>query len=344
MEGCGAAVCVCRNAIQNGGEQMDIQYLLWLQDFRNGIKDAWTPFMEFVSKFAVDYLILIPVFIYWFWNKRKGLYTLVSYYFCMLVTPLIKLTACVYRPWIRDASVLPAGDSIKTATGYSFPSGHTTTAGPLAGGTAVNLWSGKRSRWLSFVFVFFVLLTGFSRNYLGVHTPQDVFVGIAITVLSLILTARLFQYLEMHPEKEDWLLLGGFLLCWAGILYITVKDYPREFNAEGALIVDPQKMMNDGYGDIGKVIGFIIARLIEKKWIRFEPLKKSWLSALLCLAGLIPLLLLKDFLRPVLTGWLGSHWGKLLFSVLYAFYYIALFPLVLKLCGRITGPAASAKQ
>lgn len=26
---------------------MDIQYLLWLQDFRNSINNAWTPFMEF---------------------------------------------------------------------------------------------------------------------------------------------------------------------------------------------------------------------------------------------------------------------------------------------------------
>ncbi len=55
---------------------MDIQYLLWLQDFRNGIQDTLTPAMEFVSSFATDYLILIPIFFYWFQNKRKGLYPL----------------------------------------------------------------------------------------------------------------------------------------------------------------------------------------------------------------------------------------------------------------------------
>ena len=312
---------------------MDIQYLLWLQDFRNGMQDAWTPFMEFISMFATTYLILIPVFVYWFWDKRKGLYTLVSYYFCMLVTPLIKLSACIYRPWIRDRRILPAGDSIRTATGYSFPSGHTTTAGPLAGGMAVTMWKEKRTRFLSFLFAAFILLTGFSRNYLGVHTPQDVFVAITISILSLILTAKLFQYLDRHPEKEDAFLLGGFLFCWAGILYITLKAYPMEMNAEGALIVDPQKMMNDGYGDIGKVMGFIIARFVEKKWIRFKPLKMDWKSAVLCLLGLIPMILLKQYLSPVITGWLGSHWGKLVFSILYAFYYIALFPLILRLCG-----------
>ena len=317
---------------------MDIQYLLTLQDFRNGVQDAWTPFMEFVSTFAVDYLILIPVFVYWFWDKRKGLYPLVSYYFCMFLTPILKLTACIYRPWIRDSRILPAGDSIRTATGYSFPSGHTSTAGPLAGGMAVSFWEQKKTRPLSFLFAFYILLAGFSRNYLGVHTPQDVFVGITLSVLSLILVSRLFDYLDQHPEKEDWLLLGAFLLCWAGILYISVKGYPQDMNEEGGLIVDPRKMMNDGYGDIGKVIGFTLARFVEKRWIRFQPLKRGWGSAALCIAGLIPMLLLKTYLRPVITDALGSHWGKLVFSVIHAFYYIALFPLALKLIGKKLSP------
>ncbi len=316
---------------------MDINYLLSLQSFRQGINEALTPFMEFVSMFATTYLILLPVFWYWNRDKRNGLYALVSYYFCMLLTPIIKLSACVYRPWIRDGRVLPAGDSIRTATGYSYPSGHTTTAGPLAGGMAVNLWDKKKTRWLSVILVFFVLLTGFSRNYLGVHTPQDVFVAITLSVLCLVVTAVLFEYLEQHPEKEDWFLLAGFIICWAGILFISVKNYPMDYDAEDKLIVDPQKMMNDGYGDIGKVIGFIIARYVEKKWIRFRPLKNGWVSIVICLLGLVPMVLAKDFLRPAMTAWLGSHWGKLSFSVIHAFYYIALFPLFLKLIGRRIG-------
>ena len=155
-----------------------------------------------------------------------------------------------------------------------------------------------------------------------------------MSVLSLILTAKLFEYLDAHPEKEDWLLLGGFLFCWAAIAYITFKPYPMDMNAEGKLIVDPQKMMNDGYGDLGKMMGFIIARYIEKKWIRFQPMKKDWVSAVICLAGLVLMVLLKQYLSPVMREWLGSHWGKLVFSVIYTGYYIALFPLVLKLVGK----------
>ena len=316
------------------GAAPDIEYLLWLQNFRDSINDAWTPFMEWVSMFATTYLILFAVFYYWNRDKRGGLYTFVSYCFCMFLTPVIKLTVCAYRPWIRDSRILPAGDAIRTATGYSFPSGHTTTGGPLAGGLAVCAWKTKQTRWISLIMMVFILLTGFSRNYLGVHTPQDVFAAIFLSMLSLIVTAKLFAYLDLHPEKEDRFLLFGLIICILAIVYITFKPYPMDYSEDGKLIVDPQKMMNDGYGDIGKVIGFILARFVEKHWIRFKPLKQSVKSVLLCLVGLIPMILLKEYFRPVLTGWLGSHWGKLLFSVIYAFYYIALFPLVIKLIGR----------
>ena len=93
-------------------------------------------------------------------------------------------------------------------------------------------------------------------------------------------------------------------------------------------------MMNDGYGDIGKVMGFTVARYIEKKWIRFQPLSSGWKNTILCLAGLIPMVLLKTYVSPLFTAWLGFHWGKLLFSVIYTGYYIALFPLVLKIFGN----------
>ncbi len=309
---------------------MDIQYLLWLQDFRNSIVDAWTPFMEWVSMFAITYLIFIPIFVYWNLDKKSGLYVLVSYYMSMVINPLAKLTACVYRPWIRDSRILPAGDAITTATGYSFPSGHTCTAGPLSGGMAVICWKQKKTRWLSFIFAGYVFLTAFSRNYLGVHTPQDVFVGICVSIFSLIITAKVFQYLDAHPEKENLFLLIGLLICFAGIAYITLKPYPTDLNADGSLLVDPDKMMNDGYGDIGKAIGFIIGRYVEKNWVRFKNTGLSLVSILVSVAGLVLMALMKEYLRPELVALFGNHWGRLIFSVIHSFYYIALFPILFR--------------
>ena len=307
---------------------MDIDYLLLLQRFRESINDALTPFMEGVSLFAVTFLIMIPVFVYWVVDKRKGLYTLVSYYLCCGFNAILKLTACIYRPWIRDARVKPAGDAITAATGYSFPSGHTVSAGPLYGGLAVSAWSWKK--WVSAILIFLALLTGFSRNYLGVHTPQDVVVGTLESILWLFLTAKIFKYLEKRPERENIFLLASFIIGWIGILYITFKPYPMDY-VDGKLLVDPQKMMNDGYGDICLLIAFPVARFVEKTWIKFKPTGLKGLGWLAGLVGLIPLALMIQFMKAPLDGLLGSHWGHFTYSFIVVFYCVALWPLVIKL-------------
>ena len=319
---------------------MDIQYLLFLQDFRNAIGDALTPFMEMVSSFAVTYLLMLPVFIYWCFSKKNGLYVLASYYVTVAVNAVVKLTFCVYRPWIRDARVLPAGDSIKTATGYSFPSGHTATAAPIYGGIAVTAWDKKALRWLSVIGVICILITGFSRNYLGVHTPQDVFIAICEGVLALILMNRLFSYLEKNPAKEYIFLGIGFVAAWLGIIYITFKGYPMDYSADGKLIVDPQKMMNDGYGDLGKLMGFCAARFIDKKWIKFKPLELNAKSVVICLIGLIPMWAIINYVKAPVVELLGGHWGKLVYAVILVMYCLVVYPLVIKLIGRLTAKKA----
>ncbi|MDO5459267.1 MAG: phosphatase PAP2 family protein [Eubacteriales bacterium] len=315
---------------------MDIEYLLFLQRFRESINDSLTPFMEGISLFAVTYLIMIPVFVYWVVSKRKGLYTLVSYYLCCGFNAIVKLTVCAYRPWIRDARVHPAGDAITTATGYSFPSGHTVTAGPIYGGLAVVSWSWKK--FVSVILGIFLLLTAFSRNYLGVHTPQDVFVGICESVFWLIIVAKIFTYLDEHPEKENLLLLICFIVGWLGIAYITFKPYPMDY-VDGKLLVDPQKMMNDGYGDICLLIAFPVARYIEKRWIGFQApgLKGAGLAA--GIVGLIPLFLMIKFMRPALDGLLGAHWGHFANTFILVLYCIALWPLVIKAVSKTEAKA-----
>ena len=315
---------------------MDIEYLLFLQRFRESINDSLTPFMEGISLFAVTYLIMIPVFVYWVVSKRKGLYTLVSYYLCCGFNAIVKLTVCAYRPWIRDARVHPAGDAITTATGYSFPSGHTVTAGPIYGGLAVVSWSWKK--FVSVILGIFLLLTAFSRNYLGVHTPQDVFVGICESVFWLIIVAKIFTYLDEHPEKENLLLIICFIVGWLGIAYITFKPYPMDY-VDGKLLVDPQKMMNDGYGDICLLIAFPVARYIEKRWIGFQApgLKGAGLAA--GIVGLIPLFLMIKFMRPALDGVLGTHWGHFANTFIIVLYCIALWPLVIKAVSKTEAKA-----
>ncbi len=311
---------------------MDIEYLLMLQRFRESTRDALTPFMEQISLFSVTYLIMIPVFVYWAVDKNKGLYTLASYYVCCAFNATVKLIACVYRPWIRDARVLPAGDSIRTAGGYSFPSGHTATAGPIYGGLALSSWKWQKA--VSVLCVIALLLTGFSRNYLGVHTPQDVVVGMLETLAVLLCMAKLFSWLEKHPEKENWFLLACFILGWLGIVFITFKPYPMDY-VDGELLVDPQKMMNGGYGDIALLIAFPIARYIEKTWIRFRATGLKGRGLAVSVLGLVPLYLMLRFMKAPLDSLLGAHWGHFLDSFILVIYCVALWPLVIRAAEKL---------
>ena len=305
---------------------MDIQYLLFLQNFRNGINDALTPFMEMISLFAVTYLIIIPALVYWCVDKRSGLYTMASYTTCVAVNAVVKLTACVYRPWIRDSRIQPAGDAIQTATGYSFPSGHTTTATPIYGSLAVSAW--KVIRWISVFCIALILITGFSRNYLGVHTPQDVIVGLTEGVLILWGMSKLFSYLIEHSDRENIFLAIGVLLGIAALIYISVKHYPMDY-VDGKLLVDPQKMMRDGYGDIGMLIAFCAGRFIEKTWIQFKP-TCSKRNVAAGLVGAVIAFCLIEMLGDPMKALFGLHWGRFAQSAILILFIVTIWPAVMK--------------
>ena len=316
------------DAVITATPPLDIRYLLFLQDFRNSIDNALTPFMEQVSLFAVTYLIMIPVLFYWMLSKKDGFYTLVSYYLACGVNAVVKLTVCAYRPWIRDPRVIPAGDAITTATGYSFPSGHTVTATPIYGGLAVTSW--KKAKWFSVLCVLMILITGFSRNYLGVHTPQDVIVALCEGLLALYLMGKLFPWLERHPEKEDLLLLLCFVFGWLAILYISYKPYPMDYVGD-KLLVDPKKMMVDGYGDIALLIAFPVARYVEKRWICFRATGLDAKGIALCAVGMVILWALLTYLEAPLDQALGKCWGHFVNTTVIVFYCIALYPLIIRL-------------
>ena len=104
-----------------------------------------------------------------------------------------------------------------------------------------------------------VLMVAFSRNYLGVHTPQDVLVALTLSICCLYFMRKLFLRLEEHPEEEDKWLLIFFLVSAAALVYVTVKPYPMDY-VDGKLLVDPKDMMRDGYKDFGQMCALCLGR------------------------------------------------------------------------------------
>ena len=108
---------------------MDINILLGLQEFRNGAGAFLADFLLKMTYFGeLNTVLVIMAVIYWCVSKDVGTYLLMGWSGNRILNGALKVTVCAYRPWIRDARILPYGDSINTATGYSFPSGHTMNA------------------------------------------------------------------------------------------------------------------------------------------------------------------------------------------------------------------------
>lgn len=211
---------------------MDIEYLLLLQRFREAIGGALDGFMEFITKLGEASIVtLLVAAVYWCMDKREGTYLMLTFYYNRVINAFFKITACVYRPWIRDARVTPVPEAIADATGYSFPSGHSANASSFFGGLAMKK---DRNKIIRILLIVLVLLIGFSRNYLGVHTPQDVIVSIILAAALLFAFRALLDRVDKNPEKDWIILISGALLCIILIVYASVKSYPTDYNAAGA--------------------------------------------------------------------------------------------------------------
>lgn len=283
--------------------------------------------MQGISSFSVSYLILLPAFLYWCWDKRRGLLTMASFCLSVAVTSVIKLTACVYRPWIKDPRIIPAVKSLPSS--YSFPSGHTAMGTPMYLGSALIFWQKKQTKIIAIFCVIMALLNGFSRNYLGVHTPQDVGVGFLLSLGSLYVVWQAGAYFQKHPEKENRWLLGISIASVVALIYLLYKPYPLDY-VDGKLVVNPHKMLKSAFEGTGVLIGFCVARYIEKTWIRFKETGLNLKGILWGITGLIALFLFLTYANAPFKSLFGAQWGRFAWSATLMLYIVALYPLVLK--------------
>ena len=307
---------------------MDINILLALQDFRNG---AGAFLAGFLSKMTwlgeLNTAIVLMALIYWCVSKDYGAYFLMGWSGNRLVNGALKVTVCAYRPWIRDARIVPYGDSITTATGYSFPSGHTMNAATLFGGGAVRK---DIPRALRVVLGVIMLLVGFSRLFLGVHTPQDVLVGIVAGSLVMFLTLKLMQWVDAHPGKDLLVLCVGVALAIAVAIYAAVKPYPELRDEAGKLLVDGAKMANDTFKGVAWCVAFLTGWVLERRFVRFStdiPMMKR-ISRLVF--GLLSYYAVSLIFVPLVKDWISGVPGTVVSCYLQMFYVSFIFPWLIK--------------
>ena len=100
-----------------------------------------TPFldavMQFFTYFGEELLFMVlALVVFWCVDKRCGYFLMYTSFLGAIINQFLKLIFCIPRPWVRDPSLTIVESAREAATGYSFPSGHTQSAGGLFFGIA----------------------------------------------------------------------------------------------------------------------------------------------------------------------------------------------------------------
>ena len=315
---------------------MDIRILFALQEFRNGAGACLVDFMLKMSFTGeMNTALIIMALIYWCVNKDFGKYLLMGWSGNRVVNGLLKVTACIYRPWIRDTSIVPDSEAMASATGYSFPSGHSMNAASLYGGGAIRK---ELSKALRIALGVIVALIAFSRNYLGVHTPQDILIGVGAGLLVMWLTGKLIAWVEEHPGKDIPVMCAGIAVAAAVAAFAAVKSYPVDYDATGNLLVDGAKMANDTYKGVGWCIGFLTGWVLETRYIQFSTDIPMMTRITRLTTGLLGYYAVSLILIPLLKSWIPGAAGTIIYCFIQMFYVSFIFPLCMKHLERVPAP------
>ena len=301
-----------------------IDYLLFLQSIREATAGKLDELFLNISNLGIcPFALMLMCAIYWGISKKSGIYIIYCFFISHIINISLKLTACIQRPWIIDSRVTPPEIAFSTAGGFSFPSGHTAEGTALWGGIASSWWNNKIIRYIACAIVFLVL---FSRNYLGVHTPQDVIVSLIIGICLLIGVKKLFDWAEQNNIR-GYILLGiitilGILLC----IYVLIKPYPDYCDAQG------EKMHY-----ITRIIlaySMMTGCFLEKKFINFDTENSGILDKIIrIIIGLCLLHIITHQVHDFIFSVCNDDFlvSECLYNIILAFYITIFYPSLIKI-------------
>lgn len=242
--------------------------------------------------------LIIALVVFWCVDKRRGYFLMAVGFMGTILNQILKLLCRVPRPWVLDRNFTILEQAREAAAGYSFPSGHTTMAVGTFGALAVT----EKRRWLKWSFILVAVLVGFSRMYVGVHTPWDVLAG-ALT--SLVLIFLLEPIIYSGSEKKMAALLAAMLaLAAVFLLFVELYPFPADTDAHNL-----ESGLKNAYTMIGCLSGVVLVYYGEKKWVKFTTGGAWWIQIIKAALGLGLVLAVKSGLKAPLEALFGGHFA-----------------------------------
>lgn len=286
---------------------MDVSYLLFLQKAREATGEIYTDMaltFTFLGETTAAYLIL--AWIYWCVDKSAG--QVMAFHTALACTynRFLKNILKIARPWNRDSRIVPVQEAIANAGGYSFPSGHTARATAIWGSLGAVLWN-RKEKVLSVFCWIAVFGVAFSRNFLGVHTPQDVVVSFGIGILLIVVLSKMQRWIDAAAHRDILVGVSGCLLCFLPMLKVGC------------------------FSNAGAGMGFWTGWLLERHFVRFEICGDRRQRIIRFVPGVFGILFLQQILRAVLCLMMQGKYAGFFTSFTLSVFIMAVYPFLFKL-------------
>lgn len=304
-----------------------------LLHFLEGIR---TPFFDSIVAVLTELggetvFIIFGLLILWCFSKRNGYYLLTVCYSGIILSQFLKILCRIPRPWVQDPSFTIVESAREAATGYSFPSGHTTNAACTAGAIAAIF----KKKWVTTLCVALIILVGFSRMYLGVHTPLDVGVAIALSAALIFIIDRVYRKIDKNPHLMYVLFSVIILINAAYLLYTCLWPFPADVDAANL-----ESARTNGCSLLGASLGMILAYFIDQKYIRFEVSACWWAQIIKFILGAAILIGIKSLLKTPLNAIFGEIFGRIVRYFLMLMFIGAIWPMTFKSFAKLGGKKA----
>lgn len=269
-------------------------FLYLLERLRNPVLDT---FFSLITLLGEETLFMaVGMIVFWCVDKYKGYYLLFVGFLGTVANQFLKILCRVPRPWVRDPSFTIVESAREAAAGYSFPSGHTQVSAGLFGGIARQ----TANKLLRMGMILLAVLVALSRMYLGVHTPADVLVSLALAAVLVLVGHPLFEKAKKEP-RVMFAVLFSFMAVVIGYLCF-VYSLPADVDAHNLL-----SAQKNGYTLLGCSVGLVLTYAVDLKWIHFETKAVWWVQIIKAVGGILLVLAAKELLKAPLDGIFAGH-------------------------------------
>lgn len=272
-----------------------MELLYTLEKLRHPVLDK---IMLLITCFGEETAFLVAAMVvFWCVDKKKGYYVMAVGFLGTLMNQILKLTFRVARPWVLDPDFTIVEQAREAAAGFSFPSGHSTSAVGTFGAIGYASWN-PGVKWICYGICILVPL---SRMYLGVHTPADVLVGAVLPVLLIPTLSPVVRHHSDRGTKVIFSMILGLSVC----LVLFARFFP--FSIEADQLQNLTSGSKNGYTMLGASLGLLVVYPMEKKYVNFETKAVWWAQILKVILGFALVLAVKEGLRAPLDALFAGH-------------------------------------